>query len=34
MVVDNSVVIVGSGGWGKVEEIVRGINNNGKNTIK
>ena len=34
MVVDNSVVIVGGGGWGEVKEVVRGINSNGKNTIK
>ena len=29
-----SVVIAGGRGWVKVEEGIRGINGNGKNTIK
>ena len=31
---DNSVVTVGSRVWVEVEESIRGINGNGKNTIK
>ena len=31
---DNSVVIAGGGEWVEVEEGIRGINGNGKNTIK
>ena len=31
---DNSVVIVEMGGWVEVEEGIRRINGNGKNTIK
>ena len=34
MDMDNSVVTVGGEWWVEVEEGIRGINGNGKNTIK